>query len=139
MLNILTKIIFVFILSVWIFFIPLYRKSSPNKQSNAMQTTALRTVANSLPENEVILLTLLISKRYIPYTDLLKIFDIVGSSRSKTIITFSFLHISATDTPQKKTNSSRNMFFSSLFSFFLLLFQKFALPLYPHFTTALNQ
>ena len=37
-----------------------------------MQTTAIRTVANSLPENEVILLTLLISKRYIPYTDLLK-------------------------------------------------------------------
>ena len=39
-----------------------------------MQTTAIRTVANSLPENEVILLTLLISKRYIPYTDLRKIF-----------------------------------------------------------------
>jgi len=38
-----------------------------------MQTTAIRTVANSLPQNEVILLTLLISKRYIPYTDLLKI------------------------------------------------------------------
>ena len=38
-----------------------------------MQTTAIRTVANSLPENEVILLTLLISKRYIPYTDLRKI------------------------------------------------------------------
>ncbi len=39
-----------------------------------MQTTAIRTVANSLPENEVILLTLLISKRYIPYTDLRKCF-----------------------------------------------------------------
>lgn len=39
-----------------------------------MQTTAIRTVANSLPENEVILLTLLISKRYIPYTDLQKQF-----------------------------------------------------------------
>ena len=39
-----------------------------------MQTTAIRTVANSLPQNEVILLTLLISKRYIPYTDLRKIF-----------------------------------------------------------------
>ena len=38
-----------------------------------MQTTAIRTVANSLPENEVILLTLLISKRYIPYTHLQKI------------------------------------------------------------------
>ena len=39
-----------------------------------MQTTAIRTVANPLPENEIILLTLLISKRYIPYTDLLKFF-----------------------------------------------------------------
>ena len=39
-----------------------------------MQTTAIRTVANSLPQNEVILLTLLISERYIPYTDLVKIF-----------------------------------------------------------------
>lgn len=38
-----------------------------------MQTTAIRTVANSLPQNEAILLTLLISKRYIPYTDLRKI------------------------------------------------------------------
>lgn len=38
-----------------------------------MQTTAIRTVANSLPENEVILLTLLIAKRNIPYTDLRKI------------------------------------------------------------------
>lgn len=35
MLNILTKIIFGMILSVWIFFIPLYRKSYPNKQSDA--------------------------------------------------------------------------------------------------------
>ena len=39
-----------------------------------MQTTAIGTVASSLPENEVILLTLLISKRYISYTDLRKIF-----------------------------------------------------------------
>lgn len=37
-----------------------------------MQTTAIRTVAYSLPENDVILLTLLISMRYIPYTDLRK-------------------------------------------------------------------
>lgn len=39
-----------------------------------MQTTAIRTVAYSLPENEEILLTLLISKKYIPYTDLRKYF-----------------------------------------------------------------
>ena len=45
-----------------------------------MQTTAIRTVANSLPENEVILLTLLISKRYIPYTDLHKNFLISNIS-----------------------------------------------------------
>ena len=35
-----------------------------------MQTTASRTVANSLPENEVILLTLLISKGYILFAEL---------------------------------------------------------------------
>lgn len=38
-----------------------------------MQTTAMGTVANSLPKNEIILLTLLISDWYIPYTDLRKI------------------------------------------------------------------
>lgn len=38
-----------------------------------MQTTAMGTVANSLPKNEIILLTLLISDWYIPYTDLIKI------------------------------------------------------------------
>lgn len=37
-----------------------------------MQTTAIETVAKSLPQNVVILLTLLIPKRYIPYTDLRK-------------------------------------------------------------------
>jgi hypothetical protein len=42
------------------------------RTSKAMQTTAIRTVANSLPQNEVILLTLLISTGYIPYTNLLK-------------------------------------------------------------------
>lgn len=39
-----------------------------------MQTTAIGTVAKSLPQNVVILLTLLIPKRYIPYTDLSEIF-----------------------------------------------------------------
>ena len=42
-----------------------------------MQTTAIRTVANSLPENEVILLTLLISKRYIPLYRFTEIFCII--------------------------------------------------------------
>ena len=46
-----------------------------------MQTTANRTVANSLPKNEVILLTLLISKSYIPYTDLLKLSDPASLTR----------------------------------------------------------
>ena len=41
--------------------------------SKTMHTTAIGTVAKSLPQNEVILLTLLISNRYIPYTDLPKI------------------------------------------------------------------
>ena len=40
------------------------------RTSKAMQTTAFRTVAYSLPQNEVILLTFLISERFIPYTDL---------------------------------------------------------------------
>lgn len=44
--------------------------------SKAMQTTAIGTVANSLPENKVILITLLNSSRYIPYTDLQKLFNI---------------------------------------------------------------
>ena len=39
-----------------------------------MQTTAIRTVAKSLPQNKVILLTCLISNSYIPYTDLRKYF-----------------------------------------------------------------
>jgi len=34
-----------------------------------MQTATIRTVANSLPKNEVILLTFLNSERFIPYTD----------------------------------------------------------------------
>ena len=42
------------------------------RTSKAMQTTAIRTVANSLPQNEVILLTLLISTGYIPNTKLLQ-------------------------------------------------------------------
>ena len=44
--------------------------------SKAMQTTAIGTVANSLPENRVILITLLNSSRYIPYTDLQKFYGI---------------------------------------------------------------
>ena len=56
-----------------------------------MQTTAIRTVANSLPENEVILLTLLISKRYIPYTDLRKISGIsVELQQIKTKVWLSY-------------------------------------------------
>lgn len=41
-----------------------------------MQTTAIRTVANSLPEKGVILLTLLISDRYILFAELFNIFVI---------------------------------------------------------------
>lgn len=40
-----------------------------------MQTTAIGMVTNSLPGNGVILLTILISKRSIPYTDLREIGD----------------------------------------------------------------
>ena len=48
-----------------------------------MQTTAIGTVANSLPENEVILLTILISDGYIPYTELDNIFRILKISKLK--------------------------------------------------------
>ena len=65
-----------------------------------MQTTAIRTVVNSLPKNEVILLTILISRRYIPYTDLNKIFCIIfatvkyqkNNTYDKTIWAFSPLY-----------------------------------------------
>ena len=40
-----------------------------------MQTTAIGTVANSLPENKVILLTLLISKGYILFAELHNNYD----------------------------------------------------------------
>mgnify|MGYP000689312365 CR=1 FL=1 len=52
-------------------FVPLY-SVRVTRTSKAMQTTAIGTVAYSLPENEVIPITLLISRRYIPYTDLHK-------------------------------------------------------------------
>ena len=56
-----------------------------------MQTTAIGTVANSLPENEVILLTILISDGYIPYTELRNNHNsnphnTIGSSISRNII-----------------------------------------------------
>ena len=40
------------------------------RTSKAMQTTAIGTVANSLPKNEVNPLTILISSRYIPFAEL---------------------------------------------------------------------
>ena len=45
-----------------------------------MQTTAIGTVANLLPENEVILLTFLISKGYILFAKLRNIF-LIGNIR----------------------------------------------------------
>ena len=53
-----------------------------------MQTTAIRTVAYSLPENEVILLTLLISRWYVSYTDLRKIYGISAGFRQINAIEF---------------------------------------------------
>lgn len=50
-----------------------------------MQTTAMGTVANSLPKNEIILLTLLISDWYIPYTDLLK-FSVLRLTSAKFLM-----------------------------------------------------
>ena len=48
-------------------------------KSNITQTTAIGTVAKSLPPNKVILLTHLISNSYIPYTDLHKFPGKAGS------------------------------------------------------------
>lgn len=48
-----------------------------------MQTTANRTVANSLPQNEVIFLTFLVSGKYISYTDLRKIFEITLQNKER--------------------------------------------------------
>lgn len=49
-----------------------------------MQTTAIVLVTNSLPENDVIRLTFLISSRYILYTNLRK--DIGKSTQNKNYL-----------------------------------------------------
>ena len=46
------------------------QKEKSYLKSNITQTTAIGTVAKSLPQNKVILLNRLISNSYIPYTDL---------------------------------------------------------------------
>ena len=56
-----------------------------------MQTTAIGTVANSLPQNEVILLTLLISKRYILLAELQNNLDILAPGFSDFYITIYIL------------------------------------------------
>lgn len=61
-----------------------------------MQTTAIGTVANSLPENKVILITLLNSSRYIPYTDLRKISVINEKNEKKWKQKFVYLEAEAT-------------------------------------------
>ena len=48
-----------------------------------MQTTAIGTVANSLPENKVILLTLLISKGYILFAELFSNFVFAKASERR--------------------------------------------------------
>lgn len=50
-----------------------------------MQTTAIGTVANSLPENEVILLTLLISKGYILFAELFNKFRLSDDNLTNRI------------------------------------------------------
>lgn len=50
-----------------------------------MQTTAIRTVAKSLPQNKVILLTCLISNSYIPYTDLRKNLGIINRKQKNNL------------------------------------------------------
>ena len=58
-----------------------------------MQTTAMGTVANSLPKNEIILLTLLISDWYIPYTDLREITGIRKPSKLPLFLGSHFFYI----------------------------------------------
>ena len=53
--------------------------------SKAMQTTAIRTVAKSLPKNEVNSLTILISSRYIPFAELLNILDTTKNSSTSCV------------------------------------------------------
>ena len=60
--------------SFFCFYFVLLSSVRVTRTSKAMQTAAIRTVAKSLPPNEVIFLTLFISRRYIPYTDLRKNF-----------------------------------------------------------------
>lgn len=62
--------------SFCLLYFPIFASVRVTQTGKAMQTTAIRTVANSLPENGVILLTHLISNSYIPYTDLRKIYGI---------------------------------------------------------------
>ena len=57
-----------------------------------MQTTAIGTVAKSLPQNKVILLNLLISNSYIPYTDLHKIAGKNEQKGNKPFLIFAYMH-----------------------------------------------
>ncbi len=57
-----------------VFYFCIFASVRVTRTSKARQTVTIRTVANSLPENGIFLLTLLILKRYIPYTDLRKNF-----------------------------------------------------------------
>lgn len=74
-----------------------------------MQTTAIRMVAKSLPENEVILLTLLISKRYIHYIDLHKIIGKVRSRGKKRGKTFGVKGKCSTFATAKSINGFKNL------------------------------
>ncbi len=59
-----------------------------------VKATVIGLVANSLPGNEVILLTLLISNRYIPYTDLPKFLPFPIQRKDRSLpIEWVFLYI----------------------------------------------
>jgi len=79
-----------------------------------MQTTAIRTVANSLPENEVILLTLLISKKYIPYTDLQKNALATYKKRCANAFFYEFLFLVYTNFTKTSPSNSEVSTLSSL-------------------------
>lgn len=74
-----------------------------------MQSTAIGTVAKSLPQNKVILLIRLISNSYILYTDLQKIVGIIVKSDNGNF---------ASDDFYSSQNNKQYLFYFSHFPFF---------------------
>lgn len=83
-----------------------------------MQTTAIRTVAKSLPQNKVILLTCLISNSYIPYTDLQEYLAL--NTEGYVVVAERLVFCDAMQR-QRKVSHLLNVHTNRLLSIFLLL------------------